>query len=90
MNNRYSILAKFRDGRYFYLNFNNPNILDCLEQIPPPQGLLALTKWPIYKHAEIEFFVELINGNIKYYHLKDRNTNVRKTVTLDQTELDYE
>ncbi|MDN4492476.1 hypothetical protein [Ureibacillus aquaedulcis] len=88
MDNRYSILAKFREGHYFYLNFNNPKILDCLELVPPPQGLLALAEWPIYKHAEIEFFVELINGNIQYYHLKDRRTKVMKTIKFDQTELD--
>lgn len=89
MNNRYSILAKFRDGRYFYLNFDDPKILDCLQQIPPPQGLLAIAKWPIYKHEEVEFFVELINGNIKYYHLKDYHSNSKKTIILDTTELDY-
>lgn len=83
MENRYSILAKYRDGRYFYLNFNDSKILDCLEQVPPPQGLLVIAKWPIYQHAEIEFFVELINGNIQYYHLKDRLTNVKKTVDLN-------
>ncbi|HWK24790.1 MAG TPA: hypothetical protein VNS08_17385 [Ureibacillus sp.] len=82
MEKRYSILAKFREGHYFYLNFNNPKILDCLELVPPQQGLLALAEWPIYRHAEIEFFVELINGNIRYYHLKDRQTKVMKTIKL--------
>jgi hypothetical protein len=83
MDKRYSIFAKFRDGHYFYLNFNNPKILDCLEQVPPAEGLLALAKWPIYRHAEIEFFVELLNGNINYYHLKDRHTNVQKKIILN-------
>ena len=82
MRKRYSILAKFLDGHYFYLNFNDPTVLDCLDQIPSEKGLLALAKWPIYNHAEIEFFVELINGNIEYYHLKDRYLNTIKTVTL--------
>lgn len=80
MKKRYSILAKFRDGRYFYLNFNDSKILDCLKEVPPPQGLLAIATWPIYTHAEIEFFVELINDNISYYHLKDRQTEISETV----------
>ncbi|MCP1144919.1 hypothetical protein [Lysinibacillus endophyticus] len=89
MKKRYSILAKIRDGRYFYLNFNDPQILECLKEVPPPQGLLAIAQWPVYTHAEIEFFVELINGNISYYHLKDRSTDIRETVYFDTTELDY-
>ena len=88
MKKRYSIFAKFRDGRYFYLNFNNPKILDCLKQVPPPEGLLAIANWPLYTHAEIEFFVELINGNISYYFLKDSITEIRETVIFDKTELD--
>jgi len=86
---RFSILAKIRDAGYFFLNFDDDQILDCLKQVPPPDGLLALAQWPIYKPAEIEFFVELINGNIAYYHVKDFRTNQKKTVFLDKTELDH-
>ena len=82
MKKRYSILAKFLDGHYFYLNFNDPKILEYLEQIPLENGLLVLAKWPIYEHMEIEFFMELINGNIEYYRLMDRYLNTIKTVTL--------
>lgn len=86
---RYSIFAKFRDGGYFYLNFNDKKILDCLQKVPPTHGLLDIAQWPLYTHAEIEFFVELINGNITYYHLKDRVTNMKETIILDKTELDH-
>ncbi|BDH61722.1 hypothetical protein CD30_12100 [Ureibacillus massiliensis 4400831 = CIP 108448 = CCUG 49529] len=89
MKKRYSIFAKFRDGRYFILNFDSNKVIECLSKVPPPQGLLALADWPIDKHTEIEFFVELINSNVVYYHLKDHLTNVKETVILDKKELDY-
>lgn len=85
---RFSIFAKYRDGKYFYLNFNDENIVNCLRKVPPPQGLLVIAEWPVYTHAEIEFFVELINGNFVHYHLKDRSTDLKETVYLDTTELD--
>lgn len=83
MKTRFSVFAKCCDGRYFYLNFDDIEILHCLKQIPPPDGLLAIIDWPIERAAEIEFFVELINGNIKYYYLKDRLTEIKETVILD-------
>ncbi|SOC37278.1 hypothetical protein [Ureibacillus acetophenoni] len=89
MKKRYCIFAKIRDGRFYLLNFDNESIIDCLEQVPPPEGLLAIANWPIDKHTEVEFFVELINGNILYYHLLDRHLNSKETVILDKTELDH-
>ncbi len=89
MKKRYCIFAKFRDGRYFFLNFNSHNIIDCLEKVPPPQGILAIADWPIDEQTEIEFFVELINENVLYYHLMDRLTNSKETVNFDNKELDY-
>lgn len=80
---RFSVFAKFYDDRYFYLNFDDEKIIDCLRQIPPDEGLLAIIDWPVEHPAEIEFFVELINGNIKYYYLKDRLTEFKETVILD-------
>lgn len=84
---RYSIFAKIRegDGNYFYLNFDDYKILECLKKVPPQEGLLALTQWPIDTATEIEFFLELINGNIAYYHLKDFSTNITETVYFDKT-----
>lgn len=88
MQKRFSIFAKFRDGRYFYLNFDDEKILDCLKQIPPSNGLLAIANWPINTQAEIEFFVELINNNILYYHIKDRKHNIKEKVICDMKEHD--
>ncbi|MFY3791993.1 hypothetical protein ACOQFO_09990 [Ureibacillus sp. MALMAid1270] len=84
---RYSILAKLRDERYFLLNFENQLILSYLDQIPQTNGLLTLANWPIYEPVEIEFFVELINDNVSYYHLIDRKYNSREVIVLDKKEL---
>lgn len=89
MQKRFSIFAKYRDGKYFYLNFDDEKILECLKQIPPANGLLAIANWPIYTQAEIEFFVELINNNIVYYHIKDRKKNITEKVICDFKELDH-
>lgn len=88
MEKRFSIFAKINDGRYFYLNFDDEKILDCLRQVPPADGLLAIANWPIYTQAEIEFFVELINNNVLYYHLKDRKRNIKEKVICNIKERD--
>lgn len=88
MHKRFSIFAKFHDGRYYYLNFDNEKILDCLRQIPPTNGLLAIANWPLYTLAEIEFFVELINNNIEYYHIKDRKRNIKEKIICNLKEHD--
>nr|WP_106779004.1 hypothetical protein [Lysinibacillus timonensis] len=86
---RYFIFAKFRDGRYFLLNFDSQHVIDCLNKVPPSNGLLALANWPLEKHTEIEFFVELINDNVAYYRLLDRLTNEKETVILDKKKTDH-
>ncbi len=88
MEKRYCIFAKFRDGRFYLLNFNKHEILECLEKVPPAQGLLAIANWPIDQETEIEFFLELINGNVVYYHIMDRIANTKNTVVFDKKELD--
>ncbi|KGR78805.1 hypothetical protein [Ureibacillus manganicus] len=88
MKKRYCIFAKFRDGRYYLLNFENHHVIECLHKIPPPQGLLAIAEWPIDCETEIEFFVELINENVLYYHLFDRLMDSKETIYLDKKELD--
>lgn len=88
MHKRFSIFAKLNDGRYYYLNFDDEKILDCLRQIPPSNGLLAIANWPLNTQAEIEFFVELINGNIEYYHIKDRKRNIKEKIICDYNKHD--
>lgn len=80
---RFLVFATLFDGRNYLLHFDDFEVFECLHKIPAPEGLWSIAEWPLHTEAEIAFFVELINGNVKSYYILDRKINRKEFVNLN-------
>ncbi len=77
---RYVVVARLKDNRNFYITFSKQEILDCLYSFPSDRGLEVLLEWPLDREVEVEFFLELVNKNVLYYFIKDRETERKECI----------
>ena len=80
---RFLLFAKLYDERYYLLQFDDFEVYECLFKVPNPEGLWAISKWPIYEEKQITFFVEYITGNVKSFFILDRKINKKDYIIVE-------